>query len=275
MKRRCLSRPLHAVFCLAAMVLILGLVRIFCGPFPALSPEAALRRAERQSLLPRGEIEVRWDRLDRTHLAVRQPDGTWRVWSACPSNTMTYVGPEMKPERIRLLRFYPKNGGCYPVGSSGEVPWKGASFFDIGWTNSGLSLHSLSEAHLLFENEDPAAVRAELSCMTVAEREGEEPSVQKWTASAERLTPRLFDLTLSLAVSGSDDAHFQRRWDSLVTVAAGGYSPGDKGLRAEGTVIWYDADGRELYRQELDFFNADDSGQTSEQITEGSDENGA
>lgn len=273
MRRRCLPRPLHAVFCVLAMVLILGLVRVFCGPFPALSPEAALHRAERNSLLPPGEVEARWDRLDQTYLAVRQPDGAWRVWNACPSNTVTYVGVEMKPEHIRLLRFYPKNGGCTPAGSSWEVPWKGAAFFTNGWTYSGLSLHSLAEAHLLLENEDPAAVRAELSCMTVTE--GEEPSVQKWTASAQRLTPRLFDLTLSLERSGSDDAHFQRRWDSLVTIAAGGYSPGDTGLRAEGTVLWYDAEGRELYRQELEFFEADDSGQIREEITEGGGEHGA
>lgn len=268
MRKRRLSKPLHAAFCIAAVVLIAALVRLYCGPPAALSPRAALRRTERQSLLPRETVEYRWDRLDFTFLAVREPKGEWRVFQCCPFNTVTYIGPELKPKGLRLLRFYLNRSSVPYIGR--EVPWEGTSFFSINYSFDSVDMLTVNEVHLLFENTDPAAQRAELRCTSVTTWEewrdtliekwtssGEqepqqEPHVLKWSASAERLTPRLFDLTLTLVNSGGD-RYSEERWDAMCAIADGGRSPKDSTISLEGEVIWYDAEGRELYRQKLDF----------------------
>ncbi len=251
MRKRRLSKPLHAAFCIAAVVLIAALVRLYCGPPAALSPRAALRRTERQSLLPRETVEYRWDRLDSTFLAVREPKGEWRVFQCCPFNTVTYIGPELKPKGLRLLRFYLNRSSVPYIGR--EVPWEGTSFFSINYSFDSFHMLTVYEAHLLFENTDPAAQRAELRCTSVTTwEEWREPLVLKWSASAERLTPRLFDLTLTLVNSG-DERYSEERWDAMCAIADGGRSPRDSTISLEGEVIWYDAEGRELYRQKLDF----------------------
>lgn len=272
MRKKSLSRPLHAALCAAAMVLILALVRLYCGPPAALSPRAALRRQERQCLLPRETVEYRWDRLDITYLAVRQPGGAWRVYGCCPFNTVPYSGPELKPKGFRLLRLYLNRSGEIQTKVGRGVPWRGTSFFSMKYVYEDLHLRSVKEAHLLFENTDPDARRAELRCTSVSGwEEWQDPReivsgegkmsdaftqgkslVLEWTASGERLTPRLFDLTLTLT-GDSDDPDRDARWNALHSIVAGGRSADGSPVYLEGEVIWYDAEGRELYRQKLDF----------------------
>ena len=306
MRKRCLPRPLHAVFCVLAMLLILGLVRVLCGPFAALSPEAWVRRQERQSLLPPGEIEARWDRGDFTYLALRQPGGAWRVYGTVPQNTVTYAGPEMKPRGFRLLRLYQSNVTWHA--GRGEVPWKGTSFYDHYWDVTESGMTSVLEAHLLFENEDPAVQRAEFRCTAVSEREladpgawgqgtfgesrspgdgpareeepmalaeaaywekryphtgvserdGKEVITQTWQAASERLTSRLFDLTLTMEIESASPLYHDRQ-ASLFTIADGGTSDYDAGISVslEGEVIWQDGEGRELYRERIGFFTGE------------------
>ena len=258
MKKLRLSRPVHGALCILGMLLILAAVRLLCGPPAAWGPKAALRRQERQSMLPRGKVEARWDRLDFTYLADRQPNGDLLIYSFCPDNTVTYYGPELKPKGFRPIRFYRNQSGSL-IGNSREVPWNGASFFSINYSYADLALHSVSEAHLLFENGDPTVQRAEFRCTSVSEREEwPEPLTLNWTASAERLTPRLFDLTLT-KVNGTDDWYREERWNAMLTIADGGRSPSDSSISLDGEVIWYDADGRELYRQKLDFWQEEET----------------
>ena len=254
MKRRCLPRTLHAAFCILAMLLILGLVRVLCGPFAALSPEAALRRQERQSLLPPGEIEARWDVNKASYLADRQPGGEWRIYYFFPANTFTFYGLGKQSVKTPLLRFY-RNRAFHLAGSSEGVPWRGASFLTGGFTSgdnvdvSALGKDTFGEAHLLFENEDPAVRKAEFRCTSTSGGS----FTYHWQASAERLTPRLFDLTLN-TVSGAENRIPKEKWYALAAIARGGrnlpaYSP----VSLEGEVIWQDGEGRELYREKLGF----------------------
>ena len=253
MRKKPLSRPLHALLCAAAMVLILALVRLYCGPPAALSPRAALRRQERQRLLPRETVEYRWDRLDFTYLAVRQPGGAWRVFGCCPFNTVAYSGPELKPKGFRLLRLYLNRSSEIQMKIGRGVPWRGTSFLSMSYVYEDLHLRSVAEAHLLFENTDSDARRAELRCTSVSEREAwQDPLTLEWTASGERLTPRLFDLTLTLT-NDSADPDRDARWNALHSIVAGGESADGSAVYLDGEVIWYDAGGRELYRQKLDF----------------------
>ncbi len=261
MRKRCLPRSLHAALCVSAMVLILGFVRTFCGPFAALSPEKALRRQERQSLLPPGEIEARWDVNQATYLADRQPGGEWRVYYFWPENTLFLYGLGKQHREITLLRFY-RNRAFHLAGSSETVPWKGTSFLTGGFTSgynadvSNLRSGSVSEAHLLFENEDPDVRKAEFRCTTVSKAESGSLTFQ-WTASAERLTPRLFDLTLN-TVSGDRDRIPREKWYAMVAIARGGRSvPAGSPVSLEGEVIWQDGEGRELYREKIGFFTED------------------
>ena len=78
------------------------------------------------------------------------------------------------------------------------------------------------------------------------------PLVLEWSASGQRLTPRLFDLTLTLTDDGNDPDR-EARWNALHSIVAGGISADGSPVYLEGEVIWYDAGGRELYRQKLDF----------------------
>ncbi len=259
MRRRRLPRPLHAAFCVLAMLLILGFVRVFCGPFAVRSPEKALRRQERQSLLPPGEIEARWDVNNTVYLADRQPGGEWRVYYFWPDNTFFIYSLGKQSREITLLRFY-RNRAFHLAGSSEAVPWKGASFLTGGITGgynvdvSALRHDSLSEAHLLFENEDPAVQRAELRCTSVSP--GGESYTFQWEASAERLSPRLFDLTLNTASNAADRIP-REKWNAMVAIARGGRAHGGVPVSLAGGALWQDGEGRELYREEIDFFTGD------------------
>ena len=60
-------------------------------------------------------------------------------------------------------------------------------------------------------------------------------------------------------VNGTDDWYREERWNAMLTIADGGRSPSDSSISLDGEVIWYDADGRELYRQKLDFWQEEET----------------
>ena len=46
---------------------------------------------------------------------------------------------------------------------------------------------------------------------------------------------------------------------ALVAIGSGGYSYLDWQVELDGEVIWYDAEGQELYRQTIDFWREDET----------------
>ncbi len=249
MKKLRLSRPMHGALCILAMLLTILALRLFCGPPSAWSPKAALRQAERQYLLFPGEVETNWERMRYCYMAVRGRDGQLRLFQTQYTNDQTFVDTDQHPKKRYMVYFYDP---AVLLPDSGDVPWDGASFSWSGFAYTNDSMHSAKETHLLMENGDQAAQRAEFHCTSVSRRDGQEPYARKWSASAERLTPRLFDLTLTY-VQDSVKWVNEASLAALAAIGSGGYSYLDWQVELDGEVIWYDADGRELYRQTLDF----------------------
>ncbi len=249
MKHLRLPRSVHAALCLLGILLILAALRLLCGPPALWGPEAALRQAERKNLLFPGEVETTWERMRFRYMAVRGKDGQLRLFWTHYTNDQTFVGPDQRPKNRYLVYFYDP---AELLPDIGEVPWDGASFSWSGFAYTGDAMHSVSELHLLMENGDQAAQRAEFRCTSISLQEGREPYVRKWSASAERLTPRLFDLTLTYV---QDSVKWINEANLAALFAIESRGSGYPGWQVEldGEVIWYDAEGRELYRQTLDF----------------------
>ncbi len=249
MKHLRLSRPVHGALCILAMLLILTALRLLCGPPAVWGPERALRRAERKYLLRPGDVETTWERMRFCYMAVRGRDGRLRLFQSHYTNDQTFVGTDQQPKNRYLVYFYDP---AVLLPDIGEVPWDGASFSWSGFEYVNDSMHSVMELHLLMENGDPAVQRAEFRCTGISRQEGREPYVRRWSASAERLTPRLFDLTLTYvqdSVKWVNEANLA----ALFAIESKGSGYPDWQVELEGEVIWYDAEGRELYRQTLDF----------------------
>ncbi len=255
MKKLRLSRPMHGALCILAMLLILAAVRLLCGPPAVWSPEGALRKAERSSLLLPGEVEARWDRMRFRYMAVRGQDGQLRLFQTHYKNDQTFVDTDQHPKKRYLLYLYDP---AVLLPDSGDVPWEGTSFSWSGFEYTNGSMHSVVELHLLMENRDPAAQRAEFRCTSISRRDGVKPWYRNWDASAERLTPRLFDLTLTHTQDSGNWAN-AANLAALVAIGSRGNGYLDWQVELDGEVIWYDADGRELYRQKLDFWQEEET----------------
>ena len=255
MKKLRLPRPAHGALCILGMLLILTVVRLFCGPPAVWSPEGALRKAERSNLLLPGEVETTWDRMRFRYMAVRGQEGQLRLFQTHYKNDQTFVDTDQHPKKRYMVYFYDP---AVLLPDSGDVPWDGASFSWSGFAYTNDSMHPAMETHLLMENGDQAAQRAEFHCASISRREGEEPWYRNWDASAERLTPRLFDLTLKYTQDSGNRAN-AANLAALVAIGSGGYSYLDWQVELDGEVIWYDAEGQELYRQKLDFWQEEET----------------
>ena len=187
-------------------------------------------------------------------MAVRGQEGQLRLFQTHYKNDQTFVDTDQHPKKRYLLYFYDP---AVLLPDIGDVPWEGTAFSWSGFAYTNDSMHPAMETHLLMENGDQAAQRAEFHCASVSRRDGQEPYARKWSASAERLTPRLFDLTLTYvqdSVKWANEASLA----ALVAIESGGSSYPDWQVELGGEVIWYDAEGRELYRQTLDFRREDE-----------------
>ena len=264
MRRRRLPRPVHASLCLLAILAALAAVRLVSGVPLDLRAESALRKSERRQLLQKGELEARWDRAGQVYMAVRLEDGSLRVFRSYCVNDVSYNsrGYSQPAKRGAVNRYT----DCDIVGD-GDVPWDGSAFLCSFYDVVNGHFQSVTELHILLSNADPAVRRAGFRCVSLSEREGKAPFRQTWTAEAERLTPGLFDLTLSMRRDSAEEIN-DLRWEALVAIGAGGYPiRGDVAL--EGEVTLYDAEGKELSRQPIAFFRQEDESK------EGSEEHGA
>ncbi len=232
MKRRCLPRPVHAALCVLAMALILVLVRLFCGPPGSLTAEGQLRRTARRNLRPNGEVIRRWQ--DSNHFA-------FAVWDG---------------EEAQVYGLY------YRFPQRSLAPYCGGQLFrdsrDDGWGCLGILMANWDTEHgeirpsvpVLVKNDDPAAVRGELTVTMQSWSELNQDYIHRytWHASAEREDPRVFFFTLR-------SRQKEGRTNVLQYLYGDPVGDGERDSRAE--VVWYDESGNELYRQSFDMMDTD------------------
>lgn len=214
----------------ALFVVLLALLyfaRLVGGP-PPVGAKAALRRAERNALRPRGEIvEMIENEDDDLVIAVTHRDG--EIYTYCLQRAQKVV----RNGRHRLMwRFF---DACFTyddsVGSSGCVTFPLSSYSLDG---RGNTVHERS-VHYLLKQDDARAVRAELEVRAFPPGEGE----RRWKLKAERTNPYYFDFETTRSLIGAQKA----TWDlySVLGVLGGWSSPfPPDGTTAEAEAFFYD-----------------------------------
>ena len=248
MRKRRLPRPLHAALCLLAMVLILALVRLYCGPPGSFTAMGQLRRAARQNLRGKGEVVRRWQ--DSNHFAFALWDGeevqVYELYRELPRRSLApYRGG-------RLFR------------DSREEGWGCLGVMMTNWDPEKRQLQP--SVPVLVKNADPAAARGELTVTLQSWSELNQTYIHRytWHASAQREDPRVFFFTLESRQKEdrTNVLHY------LYLHYLYGDPAGDGERESTAEVLWYDEKGNELYRQS---FALVDAGLK----TEGSEKNGA
>ncbi|MBR4692067.1 MAG: hypothetical protein IKP17_04865 [Oscillospiraceae bacterium] len=291
-RKKRLSRPFHAALCLAAMVLILALNRLFCGPPRILTERTALSLAQRRALREPEEIAARadfrnwqvisvWNSGTKTLKKKEETGQDCAVWDegAVQTYFFSWTRPGRRSYRynadgetgLRLFRDPPLR----------EYEW--CRFWrdsrDFGWGCPGktLSGYVLEDGRwvvreyvpLAVINGDPAVSSGVLTVSGSCAWDGETGNYA-WTAAAVREDPHVFLFQLT---PGEDLSSDMASWvlsdismgEELFSAAAG---KGVSDVTAFAEVVWYDRDGNELYRQGFDLLR-------TEKETEGSEEHGA
>ena len=242
-RKRRLSRPFHGALCLLAVLLAIVLVRVLCGPGDLMSERAALRRAQRQSLRVPREATTTVNVFNQQVFAVW--DGSevqaYHAWWKRPLRRGYSYNADGERGLVLMAEppvrdyFY-----CYLFRDSRDFGWgcpgavmTGYRVRDTGWGSS----YSLP---LLVKNDDPAAASGTVTVRgTVRDDRYDRP--YGVTASAGRENPWFFTFLLETDWSVAAGAfHY----------IAGGTEDGK--CTAEAEIIWYDAGGAELYRQQIE-----------------------
>lgn len=250
MRRKRLARPVHIVLCLLAILLVLGFTRLACGPAPALSAAAALKRAQRQNIRPPAEPSACWEEWNKQLFAVW--DGgeiqTYSaLWSRLDGRSISYGlsnAAGIKP----VVRVYDR---C--------TPWRDSR--SLGWGCPGMPVDG--ELPLFVKNGDHAAASGSFTVRGEVNIGGWNAPIDvpySCTANAGRSDPHFF--TFWIKPEGDPDA-VQRVLNRLMNLGIE-----VAGITAEAEIVWYDGSGEELYRQVFDMMEMDTQG-------EGSERNGA
>ena len=257
-RKRRLSRQLHGVFCFLVILLALMFVRILCGPPPALTERAALRRAERQNLRVPQEAAARWESLNQFVAAVW--DGSevqtyFGWWDRISRRSFSYSTDVLYGSNSYRKPLIPLYTTVRFWRDSGEFGW-GCPGMDLTGVMDGDWVHTLP---VMVKNDDPNAVRGEMTVTGVSVNPNEEGKPYRWTASARRENPWFF--AFMLVPKGEGTSYVQ---DAIVN----GWDVTGNGNTAAAEIVWYDENGTELYRQSFDLIKTDAQ-------REGSEEDGA
>lgn len=249
MKKRRLSRPVHIILCLLAILLVLGLARLSCGPVPALSAAAALKRAQRRYIRPPVEMAACWDYWNEQLFAVWD-GGEIQVYSALwdrlDRKNVDYHPGETAKEPV--VRVYDR---C--------IQWRDSR--SLGWGCPGMPVDG--ELPLFVKNDDPAIASGYFTVRGEVNIGGWDAPIDvpySCSAAAERSDPHFF--TFWVKPEGDPDT-VQRVLNRLTNLSAE-----ITGITAEAEIVWYDGSGEELYRQCFDMMEMDTQ-------REGSEEHGA
>ena len=255
-RKRRLSRQLHGAFCILAILFALVFVRVFCGPPPALTERAALRRAERKNLRAPQEATTRWECWGEYVAA---------VWDG--SEIQTYFG---RWDRIgrRNFSYNPAWGSnAYPKPLirfyTAAVLWRDSKEF--GWGCPGMQLTGVMDGDwvhtlpVMVKNDDPTAVSGEITVTGFSAEPNEKRKAYCWKASAQRENAWFFAFMLMPTEEGTT---------YVQTAIVNGWDAAGNGNTASAEIVWYDAGGVELYRQQIELIKPDEK-------REGSDKDGA
>ena len=248
MRKKRLARPVHIILCLLAILLVLGLTRLFCGPAPALSAAAALQRAQRRYIRPPVEMAACW--TDRNEQLFAVWDGgeiqTYTaLWSRFYRKYVDWRPGETLVEPVVRVRVYDR---C--------TPWRDSR--SLGWGCPGMPVDGALP--LFVKNGDPAVASGRFTVRG-------EVNIGAWnapidvpyscTADAERSDPRFFAFWVK--PEGDSDT-VQRVLNRLMNLGVEISS-----ITAEAEIVWYDDSGEELYRQVFDMMEMDTQGEGSEE----------
>ena len=249
MRKKRLARPVHIILCLLAILLVLGLARLFCGPVPALSAAAALQRAQRRYIRPPVEMAACWDDRNKQLFAVWDA-GEIQVysalWSRLDRKNVDYHPGETAKEPV--VRVYDR---C--------IQWRDSR--SLGWGCPGMPVDG--ELPLFVKNDDPAIASGYFTVRGEVNIGGWDTPIDvpySCSAAAERSDPHFF--TFWVKPEGDPDTA-QRVLNRLTSLGAE-----ITGITAEAEIVWYDGSGEELYRQSFDMMEMDTK-------REGSEEHGA
>ena len=249
MRKKRLARPVHIILCLLAILLVLGLARLFCGPVPALSAAAALQRAQRRYIRPPVEMAACWDDRNKQLFAVWDA-GEIQVysalWSRLDRKNVDYHPGETAKEPV--VRVYDR---C--------IQWRDSR--SLGWGCPGMPVDG--ELSLFVKNDDPAIASGYFTVRGEVNIGGWDTPIDvpySCSAAAERSDPHFF--TFWVKPEGDPDTA-QRVLNRLTNLGAE-----ITGITAEAEIVWYDGSGEELYRQSFDMMEMDTK-------REGSEEHGA
>jgi len=245
MRRKRLARPVHIVLCLLAILLVLGFTRLACGPPPALSAAAALKRAQRRYIRPPVEMAACWDDRNKQLFAVW--DGgeiqTYSaLWDRLDRKNVDYHPGETAKEPV--VRVYDR---C--------IQWRDSR--SLGWGCPGMPVDG--ELPLFVKNDDPAAVSGQFTVRGEVNIGGWNAPIDvpySCTADAGRSDPHFF--TFWIKPEGDPDA-VQRVLNRLMNLGIE-----VAGITAEAEIVWYDSSGEELYRQSFDMMEMDKQWEGSE-----------
>ncbi len=247
-RRKRLPRPLHAALCLLAVLLGLTLVRLLCGPTDLMTERQALRRAQRQSLrVPR-------EAVDTVNVFNQQLFAVWdgseiqayQAWWKRPLrrgysyNSAGERGLVLMAEPLIRDYYY-----CYLWRDSRDYGWGCPGTVMTGYRVHDTSWMSKYSLPLLVKNSDPAALRGEIT-VRGAIRDDVYDQPFGVTADARRENPWFFTFLLET--------------DWSVAARAFHYIEGgteEETCTAEAEIVWYDADGNELYRQQIELIESE------------------
>ena len=246
MKKRRLSRPVHIILCLLAILLALGLARLSCGPAPALSEAAALHRAQRQNIRPPVGSAACWDDWNK-QLFTLWDGGEIQVYSALWSRL----------DRRSIGYGLSNNDGIKPVVRVYDycILWRDSR--SLGWGCPGMPVEG--ELPLFVKNDDPAIASGYFTVRGEVNIGGWVAPIDvpySCTADAGRSDPHFF--TFWIKPEGDPDT-VQRVLNRLTNLGAE-----ITGITAEAEIVWYDDSGGELYRQSFDMMAMDTKREGSE-----------
>ena len=249
MRKKRLARPVHIILCLLAILLVLGLARLFCGPVPALSAAAALQRAQRRYIRPPVEMAACWDDRNKQLFA---------VWDAGEIQVYSALWSRLDRKNVD---YHPGETAKEPVVRVYDRGIQGRDSRSLGWGCPGMPVDG--ELPLFVKNDDPAIASGYFTVRGEVNIGGWDTPIDvpySCSAAAERSDPHFF--TFWVKPEGDPDTA-QRVLNRLTNLGAE-----ITGITAEAEIVWYDGSGEELYRQSFDMMEMDTK-------REGSEEHGA
>ena len=259
-RRKRLSRLLHASICLGLILLALVFVRFTCGPTRLTTEKQALRRAQRQSLhIPREPVY-------KCRVANSQFFAMWdgkelytytALWERPFRRGYSYNANGETGFRLMETPLIREYDWCHFFNDSAEYGW-GCPGYPMSWYKTANGESKLvTVLPLLVINDDPAVDGG--GCIVYgikgADREtGLGGEAYSWPWQSRRTSDFGVAFEIQTPMSEADDA--ARR--VLSGIPFGGYY-NDRSSTAAAEIIWYDENGTELYRQQINLIEREGS----------------